>query len=330
MQPDLAFLQMVTRDQFLPSVKDNVYDTNRIFVMMKKRIKPASGTSLSWVTTAKRNKNVGLFAGFSLLTNQAFNPYQKLALDPGQYYGTVSFPKDELLKNVGNKEKLLDMAEASMKSVKSQLIENLGIGMYSDGSLVNGYQGIIGLAAAVTGSSGTYAGVDRSDASNAYWRANANTTSYSADDLENPIQPGYLPRLMATMFSNATHEGSPTILICHEDVFNHYALIAQVQNLRITEHPNKADLGFQTLGFQGATMLFDKYCPAYRMYMLNENDWTIYVYPGANMDFDEQENGSIWIQGTEQLAKVAHIIWMGQMRLDAPRQQAVLTGLGNG
>ena len=329
MNPDLTFLEMVTRDKFLPAVADNIYDTNRIFKMMNSRIKEASGTSLSWRTVAKRNKNVSLFGGFSIIPNQAMNPLASLSLPPGKYVGTVSFPDDDLIMNVGLKEKLLDMAKAVMTSVKDQLTEDIGLGMYGDGSTVGGLQPIIGLGAAVTGSTGTYAGVDRSVAANLYWRANSNATAYSSDDLENPVMPGYLPRLMATSFSNATHSGSPTIIVTQEDVFNHYAIIAQVQNLRITEHA-KADLGFQTLGFQGATMLFDKYCPAYTMYMLNEKDWDIYVYPGANFDFNKQENGSIWVVPTDQLAKVAHIIWIGQMRLTQPRQQSVLSGLGNG
>jgi len=330
MQPDLTFLQMVTRDKFLPAVVDNIYDTNRVFKMMESRIKEASGTSLSWVTSAVRNPNVGLFGGFSLVSNQAFNPYVKLSLAVAKYYGTLSFPFDDLQMNVGNKEKLLDMAKAGMTSIRDQLTENLGLGMYSSGTATTeGLQPIIGFGAAITGSTGTYAGLDRSSSKYAFWRANSNATTYSSDDLENPTAAGYLPRVMATSFSNATHFGSPTIIITQEDVFNHYAIIAQVQNLRVTEHA-KADLGFQTLGFQGATMLFDKYCPAYTMYMLNEKDWDIFVYPGANFDFVKSSNGSIWLDTIDQIAQIARIVWMGQMRLNAPRQQAVLSGLGNG
>ena len=222
MQADLTFLQMVTRDKFLPAVVDNIYDTNRIFKMMKSRIKEASGTSLSWTTVAKRNKNVSRFAGFSIIPNQATNPLAKLSLNPGEYVGTISFPTDQLIMNTGAKEKLLDMAKAQMTSVEDQLTEDIGLDMYSDGSLVNGLQGVVGLAGAVA-SGNTYAGVDRSQAPNAYWRANVFATATTNDDLENPVAPNYLPRLMATQFSAATHKGSPTLIVTQEAIYNHYA-----------------------------------------------------------------------------------------------------------
>jgi hypothetical protein len=56
------------------------------------------------------------------------------------------------------------------------------------------------------------------------------------------------------------------------------------------------------------------------------SDWSMFVYPGANYDFDT-EDGSIWLRPTDQLAKLAHLIWMGQFRLDAPWQQFRISGL---
>jgi hypothetical protein len=323
----LSFLEMVTRDKFLPVAKDNIYDTNRIFKIMKLRIKDASGTSFSWNTVAHRHRSVSRFKGFSTIPIQGNNPLEGMNLPVGQYAAALSFAKDDLIKNTGNKEKLADMAEAQMKNAEATLIEDIGLDMYGDGSLVNGLQGIVGLQAAISASN-TYAGFDRSSAANAFWRSNVDATAYTQAQLETPTETGYLPRLMLKQFTAATHSSSPDFLVSTENVYNTYSLIGQVSNLRFGM--GKADLGFSTLEFNGATFLFDKYCPTSSMFFLNTKDWDVYVYPGANFDLDkDEETGSIWIRALGQIAKTAYVLWMGQVRCNEPRAQASLTGLAS-
>ena len=71
-------------------------------------------------------------------------------------------------------------------------------------------------------------------------------------------------------------------------------------------------------------MIFDDYCTANYMYFLNTGDWSVFVFPDA--DFSMQEAG--WIIPPDQIAKVTHILWSGQLRLDSPWQQAAMTSLG--
>lgn len=327
MQPDYDFLEMITRTKFLPIAKNNVYDTNRIFAIMKPRIKEATGTSFFWNTIAHRNNTITPFAGFSYVPNQSNNPYAQLAVPVAQYTGAISFAYDELVKNTGSKEKLADLALAQTKNLQDSMIERIGIDMYSDGTQVNGMNIILGLRAAISATN-TYAGINRSTAGNEFWKANAYTTSCSVSDLENPVSDKYLPKLMNTQYINATHTGAPDFITCSPDVYNMYSNIAQVQNLRI--EGGTADLSFPTLKFQGATMLFDKYCPAYHMFMLNTKDWDVHVYPTANFDFVRTKDGTIWNPNQNQLGQTAFVVWMGQLRCDSPREQAILTQLGNG
>jgi hypothetical protein len=63
------------------------------------------------------------------------------------------------------------------------------------------------------------------------------------------------------------------------------------------------------------------------MYFLNTNDFSFFVVPGANFDFDEDDKGSIWKQPTDQLAKLAHLVFMGQLRCDAPWQSGRFTSV---
>ena len=76
-------------------------------------------------------------------------------------------------------------------------------------------------------------------------------------------------------------------------------------------------------------MYFDDYCTAKALYMLNTNDFQLYVFDGADFDLRKGEQGQTWFQPIDQFAKVAHILFMGQLRCDAPRQQAVASALGD-
>jgi hypothetical protein len=61
------------------------------------------------------------------------------------------------------------------------------------------------------------------------------------------------------------------------------------------------------------------------MDFLSLQDWSVFVYPGANFDL----RGEGWMVAQNQDAKVAQVIWSGQMRLDSPWHQAALTALGS-
>lgn len=319
---DLTYLNLTTRDHFIPTLKDNIYNKMPLFnrLAAKGRMKTATGSSLSWDTVAKRHAATGLFTGYDILASQPTNPLVKASLTDAEYYATVSISGTEERRNSGNMEKLLDMVRVQMDNAEETLREDLANGLYGDGSQIGGRNTIYGLKA-VVGTSNTYAGIDRSTAANAFWQSNLDATSYSTANLENPAGTTYMPALMRTELLNATHKTSPDLIMTTKTIFNLYQNIVDVQHLRVNQE--LADVGFKNVEFQGLTMMFDDYCPAYYMFLLRVDSFQFFAYPGANIDL--QEEG--WMKPVNQDAKLSHILFQGQLRCDEPRANAGFSGL---
>jgi len=324
---DTTFLDLATLTKFLKVTKNNIYNKTRLLKILESsgRIQDATGTSTTWDVVKSRHSATGRFSGYSTVVNQQTNPLAQATLPPGKYYATIGIAKDELLMNSGKEEKKIDMLSTQMKNAESTLKYNISTDLYGDGTAVGGIQGVVGLGAAITGSTGTYANINRATAGNEFWRSNVNSTGYTTQQLEDSTHAGYMPRIMDNMVSLATHDEAPNTIVMTKILYNIYKNIARTTNLRFDN--SVADLGFPAVKLDGVTITFDDFCTAGTIYFLNTNDWSMFVYPGANYDFDTSENGSIWKQPTDQLAKLAHILWVGQFRLDAPWQQGKISGL---
>jgi hypothetical protein len=326
---DTSFLNNVTREHFLPTLKNQLYNTtalmNRLFA--KGRVKTMTGRSLLWDVVAKKHSSLGVYQGYDTLANQPINPTVQASLPIANYYATLAISKDEERRNSGSMEKLLDMLKVQMDNASSSLKDRMATDIYSDGTQIAGRDILIGLAAAVNSGANppvnTYANIART-AANAYWRNNSDITAYTLADLKDPTTASWLPHVMRTAVTNASHAGSqPDLIVTTKAIYNLYQDIAVIGNLRFNN--DVANLGFGGVEFgAGITMIFDDYCPANMMYFLTTDDWSVFVFPDA--DFSMQEAG--WIIPPDQIAKVTHLLWSGQIRCESPWKQSVLSSVG--
>lgn len=320
---DVTFLQNATRDHFIPGLRNQLYDRMPLWNRLTAagRIRPAVGESLSLRITSKRHTAKGLFQGFDVLATQQINPIVKATADYANYYATVAISYEEVRRNSGNKEKLLDMIRVQMDNSLATLKEDETKDVYDDGTAIGGRNRILGLKAAVTGTTGTYLGINRATAGNEYWRANASATAHTVANLKDPTSTSYLPSLMRTSDTDATHDQSPDLIVTTKKIYNLYQDIAEVGNLRFNNEV--ANLGFGGVEFgPGKTMIFDDYATANYLYFLTIARFDLFVFGDANFDVGE------WVKPANQEAKVAHIIWSGQLICNVPREQAVLSSVG--
>lgn len=329
---DVTFLNNVTREKFIKVLKNNLYDLTPMMnrFLAKGRVQTMTGRSLLWDVVIKRHSAFGLFQGYDTLASQPVNPTVQASLTSANYYATLAISLEEEMKNSGNLEKLLDIVKVQFDNAESTLREQLAKDMYGATTSINGKGVINGLGVVIgtTVNTGTYAGIDRSQAANAPWRSNIDATAYSVANLQDPTNAGYLPLIMGTAYTNATHGGAPDMIFMTKTLWNIYMNIATANNLRLVQNTT-ANLSFGGAEFRGGTeMYFDDYCTAKAIYFLNSKDFSVFVYPGANFDSAPTENGSIWIVPPDQLAKISHIIWMGQLRCDSPWRQAAITNAG--
>ena len=324
---DDSALQRTTRTHFLPELKNNLYNKTRLLkiLSMKGRVKPWTGTALQWSVVLKKHTAKGLFSGYSTVATQPINPLVDAQLANSNYYSTISISKEEILKNRGKMEKLIDLLKTQMQNAESTMKDDLGTDLYGSGATIGGLQPLIGLGAIVSASN-TYAGIDRTAAANANWQAQVYSTAATDEELQDSTSAKYMPRVMNNRYSSASFDDSPDIIVTTTALYDLYQTIAQVRNLVFDNEV--ANLGFGGVKFgPGVTMIFDRFCTTKYMYFLCTSNFQLFVMDGANFDFDE-EDGTIWKRPVNQIAKLAHILWMGQLRCDVPRQQAVATALG--
>jgi hypothetical protein len=314
---DTAFLNNVTRSKFLKVTKNQIYNKTVLLnrFMSAGRVKEMTGTSLQWPVIAKKHTPVGVYSGYDTLASQPVNPTAVATLNTANYYATLAISVEEEKKNSGSIEKLLDMVKIQFDNAMSTLKDRMATDLYNDGTLVSGRYVIYGLKAAVS-SSNTYANINRATSGNEYWQANVNSSAHTLANMKDSTSTSYLPSLMRTAQTSATHDASPDLIVTTKTIYNIYQDIAQVGSLRFNNEV--ANLGFGGVEFgPGVTMVFDDYCTAYYMYFLTTADWSVFVLPGLN--FDDDEEG--WRKPIDQNAKLNHIYWSGQLRLDAPWQQ---------
>lgn len=319
------FLNAMTREKFLKVLKNNLYSKpalmNQLFA--KGRVQEMTGRSLAWNVVGVKHSSVGVFQGYDTLANQPVNPIVGASLSTANYYATVALSLEEEKKNSGSQEKLLDMLKVQFENAQSSLKDRMSTDIYGAGTAVGGRQVLQGLGVAITGATGTYAGINRATAGNEFWRSNADATAYTLANLKDPTSTSYMPGVMRTSYTNASYDNSPDLIVTTKQLYNLYQDIAASQNLRFDN--NEANLGFKGVKFgPGVTMIFDDYCTANYIYFLSLPTWSVFVFPGVN--FDMKEPG--WQIPTDQAAKVAQILWMGQIRCDTPRENAVMSSVG--
>lgn len=321
---DTTFLNNVTRSKFLKVTKNQIYNKTVLLnrFMAAGRVKEMTGASLQWPVIAKKHTPVGVYSGYDVFASQPINPTAIATLNSANYYATLAISVEEEKKNFGSMERLLDMVKVQFDNANASLKDRLSTDLYSDGTQVGGRNIIIGLAAAVA-SGNTYANIDRTATGNSYWQAGVSATAHTIAHMKDSTSTSFLPSLMRTAQTTATHDSSPDLIVTTKAIYNIYQDIATIGNLRFNN--DIANLGFGGVEFgPGVTMVFDDYCTANYMYFLAMSDWSVFVMPGLN--FDDEDEG--WRKPIDQNAKINHIYWSGQIRLDSPWQQYLYSSLG--
>jgi hypothetical protein len=191
--------------------------------------------------------------------------------------------------------------------------------MFSSGSTVGGRTTLVGLAA-IMSATNTYAGILRTTAGNEFWQAQIGSSAYTIANLKDPTSTSYLPSLMRTMITNCTLEFQPDLIVTTALIYNLYQDIAEG---KIRYDNSTADLGFESVQFSpGCKMIYDKACTTSAMYFLTLEDYFLYVYPSANFTLDGG-----WVNSQTQDAKIAHLLWAGQLVCERPVQSGAYTNV---
>ena len=163
--PSTVFTEMVTTTDrtWGSKVTDNVSDHNALLNVMKrkKKIKTVSGGyEIAEPIDYAENATYQRYSGYDGLNTDASDVLTTVKYDYKQIALHVTASGEEIRKNMGSKERMVNLVKARKENAKRTAANNFSIDLYSDGSLTNQ---IGGLAALIqTDGTGTVGGINSS------------------------------------------------------------------------------------------------------------------------------------------------------------------------
>lgn len=321
MDPNVGVILSTTLKKYRKTLTDNIHKSNAVWLKLKEdgalKIEDGGERIVEPLMYGK-NTTAGSYDGYEALDTTPQAGIDSAEYNWKQYSASISISGKEERQNTGT-SKIIKLLEAKITQAEMSLMESLSEGLFSDGT-GNASKDLTGLAAMVS-SSGTYGGIN--SATYTWWQASVSdsSTALTLGDIR-------------TYFNNASIGGRdmPNLIVTSQALFEKYeGLFTNVavtgSNARGGDfstpsagQKSMADGGFQTLGFKGTPIVWDEQCPADRMYFLNTRHMKLVAHKDANFettDFVKPEN---------QDARVAQILWMGNLTCNRRKSFALLDG----
>jgi hypothetical protein len=268
----------VTSYEYRPNaVIDAVSKNNAGFAWMKENggYKSAQGFKIIEPLQYAENGNGGWYSGADPLPVAPLQFITAAEFAWKQIAVPVVFTGLELdVQNTGDAQ-VYDLLEEGMKNAERTMANIFSVGFFSDGTGTGGKQ-LTGLKAMIpkTNTTGTYGGINRATAGNEFWQPKFTDTG--ADPSSTTIQ-GYFN----SMWYSLTRGGDkPDLILCDSLVMGAYE--ASLQVLQRFTDGGRAKLGFETLKYKSADVVYDASCTAKYAYFLNTNFMRIRYAPKRN------------------------------------------------
>ena len=290
-------------------VTDNAYSGHTLMGLLnsggrKKTIN--GGASIIRQLVDERQNNGGFYLG-----NDTLNTSQSDTLNAVEYkwqnsYEPIQISRDEERQNAGDAHRLINLLETKIKLSELAMKERMEQALSTP---TTGANNLIDLETLVnTGTLGSIAG-----ATQTFWQATVTTSGAFATQGLTDMTTAYYAVSGAQMMENPTH------FITTKTVFQKF------ENTRLPlerfQNTTVANAGFETLTFKGKPFTYGNYIGSGLCFGLNFN------YIDLVVDTETDFITTPFVVPTNQTAKVAFILWRGNMITDNRRRHFKLTSI---
>lgn len=324
----------ITQDRILPKVVENFLSGNVLTMkLMRQQRSWRGGDPIRIPVNMSQYTQLGSYSGFDVLSTTQQNTRQRASFDPSQCYVSISISGIQRAVNSGDAA-VLDLVATEMEQRMKDFKDEIGRQLYLDGT-GNSNKDLLGIAAAVDDATSvtTYGGLSRNTYTN--WKATRTAQSGSLT----------LANLAADVDAAQVSDDMPDLIITTPAVWTIYEALltptvvhnAGVREFRLTPEGSRpldnlgGNQGFRALSFRGIPVVADEKCTSGYIYTLNTNHLAFYTLPqpvGFTVERTIEGFGwTGWLQGVNQDAVTARLQYYGQLICDAPRTQAVRTGV---
>jgi len=298
-----------TLNTYRPKLEDNIFRANALFAWLmgkgRKRMQ-TGGVQIIVPLLYATNSTAGSYSAYDILDTTPQEGISSAEYNWKQYAASISISRKEERQNAESETRILNLLKGKIMQAEESLKEKMDQHAFLSDAVDT--KNLTGLALAVD-STGTYGNINR--ATDSWWAANETASgSFAAQGLDD----------MRTLYNNCSKGNvHPDLILTGQTEFEYYESTLQPQQ-RFTD-TKTVDGGFQNLKYKDATMMFDLYCQSGVMYMLNSNFLELVVESGTDLittPFVKPEN---------QDAKVAQILWMGNLASSNSDRHGKLTGI---
>jgi hypothetical protein len=307
-----------TFDKVKPVLADQITNENPLLAALnsKSRVTTDGGLTIRRPVLYAFNDTVGSYAGYDLIDTTPQDGFGYAEYDWKQYAGSVTISgRDERL-NAGS-SRIIGLLQAKIEQLRLSIEEDLNAMLWSNGT-----------PASATGNSGkdllsvahivgdgilkghaTLGGIDSDADGQSWWRSGVQTgcdlTTLDGVRTMNHVRNA---RKLA--------KSKPDFIFADQDVYEAYEALA-APNIRFAD-VKMADLGFDSVAFHNAEVMFEDDVPADSMYFLNSQYLEFVQHQDAWMKMGEFKSP------VNQDAKTALVISMGELVTDVRRAHAVI------
>lgn len=299
---------------------DNMSKNNMILNRLKQRgrIKPVSGgRTIVQELEYQENSTFQYYSGYEVLNISPSDVITAAEFDWKQASVVVTISGLEGdIQNTGD-DALINLLESRIKNAERTMMNNLSVGMYSNGTGSNGKQiGGLQLLVADDPTTGTVGGINRANWS--FWR---NQKYQATADGGSAASATNIQKFMNALYLQCTRGTDRTdLILADNNYFGFYE--SSLQAIQRISNTDLASAGFDNYKYKGADVVVDGgiggACPANHMYFLN----TEYIHWRPHKDrnmvpLDKRDS-------LNQDATVRPIVFAGNMTLSNAQLQGVL------
>lgn len=318
--PNLSEIATTTIESRSKKIQDNATKNNAVLMRLSQKGKIrtfSGGTKIYEEISYADNTNAQWYSGYDTLAVGAQDVLTAAEFAIKQLAVAITISGLEELQNAGS-EQQIDLLEARIANGEGTMSNMVSQGIYSDGT-GSSSKIITGLDAAVpqAPTTGTYGGINRATASNAFWRSQLH--DYSSTPTVSTIQAG-----MNTLWALCVRGSDrPDLILSGGTIWATY--LGSLQLLQRFTGTETANLGFPSVKFMDADVVLDGgvggYATATDMYFLNTNYIHYRPHAARNMRAIGKKRQSI-----NQDATVEIIGWAGNLTSSGSRFQGRLKG----
>lgn len=297
-------ISAITQKKFIPKLYDAVFDSNPLLQRAKKKFyeKVDGGERIIVPLNYAMTSSAGWYVGSETLQTADNEVISAAEYTWKQLYANISINRSDELKNSGDSQ-ILSLVKNKVKIAEKTMDDQLGTGLYSDGTNTKSIVGLRDIVAVDQ----TVGGISQSTYS--WWQAQVDSTTTVLS----------LGAMQSRDNACTVNSESPTVIMTTRSILNSYYALLQPQQ-RFTDSET-AKGGFTSVMFNGKPVIADSYCPASKMFFLNENSLHLFVHKDEDMRFEPFQ------KPINQNVKVAKIYWAGALGSSNNRLHGALTAI---